>query len=172
MFYLKCTGPVISHLGLRRKDLFTPTDTTAILGNWYVNHFPIGRRQAFIFMSERTLLSFILMEGRRADIKKLFESFIAGLSQLLELEGFSAEQINRVMESYSEGAIGPTTSASHIGSLNSLIQDYLHRIHYHGGVSQCDLGSIIQATNRGPCKRLAWATALEGTREVIGAVVA
>ena len=172
MFYLKSTGPVIAHLGLRRKDLFAPTDTTSILGNWYVNHFPVERRHAFIFMSERTLLSFILLEGRKADATKLFGSFIAGLSQLLELESFSPEHIDRVIDSYNEGAISPTTSASEIGSLNSLIQDYLHRIRHRGGLSQCDIGSIIQAVNRGPCRRLGWANALERTSEVVSSVIA
>lgn len=35
------------------------------MGNWYVNRFNLGRRKAFIFMGETTLLSFILFQGKK-----------------------------------------------------------------------------------------------------------
>ena len=64
MLYLKCTGIVQKALGLPKTLLADAEPTSAPLGNWYVNRFDVGRRKAHVFMSETTLLSFILLQGK------------------------------------------------------------------------------------------------------------
>ena len=65
MLYLKCTGEVQKAIGLRKVDLADSTASTAPLGHWYVHRFSVGRTRCFLFMSEVTLLSFVLYQGRK-----------------------------------------------------------------------------------------------------------
>ena len=64
MIYLKCTGDVQKAIGLRKENLADALPSEAPLGNWYVHRFDLTRGQAYIFMSEATLLSFILFQGK------------------------------------------------------------------------------------------------------------
>jgi len=64
MLLLKCTTDVQKQIGLPKEQLLPAVPADALLGHWMVNRFHLERRQAFIFMSESTLLSFILLQGR------------------------------------------------------------------------------------------------------------
>ena len=83
MLYLKCTQEVQKVVGLRKENLAMAEPSDAPLGNWYVNRFNLGRRKAYIFMSETTLLSFILFQGKRpVTTESLPSMLLAGLQQV------------------------------------------------------------------------------------------
>ena len=162
MLYLKCTGAVQKALGLSKTLLTGALPSTAPLGNWYIHRFDIGRRKAYIFMSEATLLSFILFQGKKpVTAETLPDMLLAGLEQLLQMRGISQDAIERAMEAYHEGLFAKTDSRTDLGSLNDLVQRYQWVIEREGGLDGCDLTDIIMGTNAMPQRRLGWCTSWE-----------
>ncbi len=164
MLYLKCTGEVQKVVGLRKEDLAEPGPTEAPLGSWYVNRFRPGKRQAYIFMSEETLLSFILFQGQKpVTLRSLPNMFLGGLHQLLQMRGLMPVTIDKALKHYESGAYARTNSRSDLGSLNDLVQCYVHIIESEGGLAHCDLTRIIMNINEMPQRKLQWSNAWEIT---------
>ena len=63
MLHLQATKKALTRLGLGREDLGGPGSTQSALGNWFVNVVPMGGREAYLFMSTKSLLSFPIMIG-------------------------------------------------------------------------------------------------------------
>ncbi len=170
MFYLKCTNAVLSRIQLKKEGLLVPAATTAILGNWYIGIFQAEDRNAFIYMSDKSLLTFILLEGQRNDPEKLSSGFLAGLIQLLGLVDVSKSAIDRVISDYGRGALTGTDSQSFLGSLTNYIQDYRFLIDHKGGLKRCSIGDIILQINATPNKRIDFSTPIEATRHILQGV--
>jgi hypothetical protein len=165
MLYLKCTQEVQNVVGLRKENLALPKPSDAPLGNWYVNRFNLGRRKAFIFMSETTLLSFILFQGQKpVTTESLPNMLLAGLDQLLQMKGLPMSAINKAFEHYNEGLYAKTNNRSDLGSLNDLVNHYQVRVEREGGLSQCDLTGIIMGVNNMPQRRIGWQTSWDAVQ--------
>ena len=121
MFQLRCTGKVIKTLGLKPQDLFDAKMSDSLLGDWYVNEFFLDRRKTFIFMSEKTLLSFIIYGIKKSNLGDFPAPLIKGLDQLLTLEGFEKEEIERAFVGYDKMQYTKTASKSVIGNMNDLV---------------------------------------------------
>jgi hypothetical protein len=167
MIQIRCTQKVIKELRLKEKDLCDVKQPSGLLGNWYVNLFILDRRKTLIFMSERTLLSFIIFGIRKDNIKDLPAVFHNGLRQLLLLEGLDNTVISNVTKDCGEIEFTKTTSRSLIGNLNDLMYLYKGLILTGGGLDSCDLNSIIQKINRTPQKNLGWANSTEIAHEIL-----
>ncbi len=116
-------------------------------------------------MSETTLLSFVLLQGKTAvTTETLPTMMLAGLTQLLQMRGISEDAIERAMVHYHDGLFARTDSRSDLGSLNDLVQRYQWMIEFDGGLNQCDLTRIIMGTNDMPQRRLGWCTSWEVTQ--------
>lgn len=87
MLYLKCTAEVQKAIGLRKANLADAQTGSAPLGNWYVHRFAIGRTKFFLFMSEVSLLSFVLYQGR-----KLVDA--QALPNMLNRPGFRGDRLS------------------------------------------------------------------------------
>lgn len=171
MLFLKCTNAVQRHLRLKKDNLADATPNDAILGNWYINRFPLERRYAFIFMSDATLLSFILFQGKRPVTSETIpQMFMGGLQQLLEMRGFDKPTIDLIMKPYEVGLYAKTDNQSDLGSLTDLVKCYQYSIENEGGLSRCDLTSIIMDTNAMPQRKLKWGTSWETTNHRIALV--
>lgn len=165
MFYLKCTGVVQKALGLPKGLVADALPSSAPLGHWYVHRFDLGRRKAYVFMSETTLLSFILFQGKKpVTAESLPNMMLAGLEQLLQMRGMGVDTIERAMAHYREGMFAKTDSRQALGSLNDLVQRYQWMVDYDGGLDRCDLSRIILGTNEMPQRRLGWATSWDITQ--------
>ena len=165
MLYLKCTAIVQKALGLPKTLLAEPVPTLAPLGNWYVNRFDLGRRKAHVFMSETTLLSVILLQGKTPVTPETLPiMMLAGLEQLLHMRGIGEPAIERAMVHYQEGLFAKTDSRADLGSLNDLVQRYQWVVEDDGGLDRCDLTRIIMGTNDMPQRRLGWRTSWEVTQ--------
>lgn len=157
MLYLKCTAEVQKAVGLRKENLADASATDAPLGNWYVNRFEADGRKVYIFMSESTLLSFILFQGKKPiTVQSLPNMMLAGLQQLLEMRGLPSAAIDRALEHYESGAFAKTDSRSSLGSLNDLVHCYRQMIEFQGGLASCDLTGIIMKVNDMPQRKLQW----------------
>lgn len=159
MLYLKCTADVQKHIGLPKSQMFPAVPSDAPLGNWMVNRFPIERRQAFIFMSESTLLSFILLKGRVGlTPQRLPEMLLAGLEQLLQMKGFAQADIDRALEHYLVVGYAKNDNRAAMGCMNDLVWRYQDTIDFKGGLDYCDLTEIIFKINDTPQRTLGWAS--------------
>lgn len=157
MLYLKCTAIVRKTVGLKDDNLLEAEPSDAPLGNWYVHRFKTGRRNVFIFMSEETLLSFVLLQGKKpVTLLSLPHMMLAGLEQLLTMRGLSEIAIKRALEPYEAGLYAKTDNRSSLGSLNDLINCYKHCIDIEGGLEHCDLTGIIMQLNEMPQRKLDW----------------
>lgn len=166
MLYLKCTAAVQRAVGLRKENLADADATNAPLGSWYVNRFEADGREIYIFMSDSTLLSFILFKGQRpVTIQSLPNMLLAGLQQLLEMRGFPGEAIDRAFGHYESGVYAKTDNRSSLGSLNDLVRCYQHMIEFEGGLGACDLTGIIMRANDMPQRKLEWNSSWDVTQE-------
>jgi hypothetical protein len=157
MLYLKCTQEVQKLVGLRKENLALAEPSAAPLGNWYVNRFHLGRRKALIFMSETTLLSFILLQGKKpVTAESLPQMFLTGLDQLLQMKGLPKSAISNVFKHYDAGRFAKTDNRSDLGSMNDLVNQYQWRVEHDGGLSNCDLTGIIMNINNMPQRRIGW----------------
>lgn len=162
MLHLKCTAQVQSIIGLTPSQLLQAEPSAAPLGNWYVNRFSLGRRKAFVFMSETTLLSFLLLQGKKpVTVETLPRMLLAGLEQLLSMRGLPADAVERALAHYDTGAFSKTGNRSDLGSLNDLVLRYQHIVCHRGGVDHCDLTDVIMRINETPQQRLGWCNSWE-----------
>ena len=119
-------------------------------------------------MSEATLLSFILFQGKKpVTVETLPNMLLAGLEQLLQMRGISKDSIERALAPYHEGLLSKTDSRSDLGSLNDLVQRYQWLIEREGGLDRCNLTDIIMGTNAMPQRRLGWCTSWEITESKV-----
>ena len=170
MLYLKCTAEVQKAIGLRKADLSDATDSTSMLGHWYVHRFAVGRTRCFLFMSEVTLLSFVLYQGRKpVNAQILPQMFLTGLVQLLDFMEVDAETIARAFHEYREGRFSKTDSRKVLGSMNDLVLCYGTMIEAEGGFSACDLTGIIKKINDMPQRTLDWSTSKDLTQKLLSA---
>lgn len=169
MLFLKCTTDVQKHIGLPKSQLFAAGPADALLGHWMVNRFPIERRQAFIFMSESTLLSFILLKGKIAMTpQRLPEMLLGGLEQLLTMKGFAVADIERALEHYLVVGYAKNDNRSAMGCMKELVWNYQVLIDYHGGLAHCDLSQIILKVNDTPQRTLGWASSWDVVQSKLG----
>ena len=100
MLQFRCTAKVQKEIGIKPKDLNEIADGKSMLGNWYVNISTIDRRKTFLFVNERTLLSFILYGIKKSNIANMHEMFLKALNQLLLMEGFNYPVIDKLNNEY------------------------------------------------------------------------
>jgi len=118
-------------------------------------------------MSERTFLSFLLFGVRKDNSNSIPQVFANGLSQLLEIEGFSDDQIEKVFSEYQQCELTKTNNRSALGNLRDLMLNYEHAIMYEGGLKHCNLGEIIHGMNRMPQSNLDWKFSINVARDLI-----
>jgi uncharacterized protein DUF6933 len=167
MLQLRCTQAVQRAFGLSAGDLSAIQEADSLLGNWYVNLFTVDRHKCFLFMNERTLLSFIVYGIKKSNVKRMPEVFINGLERLLALEGIGAPAMNRLFADYHLITFTKTDSKKLLGNMNDLVSHYTHAILYDGGFDACSLTEIISKMNRMPQRNIGWKYSIEVTREFL-----
>ena len=167
MLQLRCTQKVLRELGLKPGDVSDVRNPDSRLGNWYVNLFMVNRRKTFLFMNERTLLSFIMFGVKKSNIQNMPEVFLRGLHQVLTLEGFNIAAIDRAIVGYESIQLTKTNSRRMLGNMNDLVYLYKVFISSDGGFSRCDLNGIIAKANRTPQRNLGWSQSIEIVRELL-----
>lgn len=174
MLTLKCTKKVQKYLGVTAQDLSEGASQESVLGAWYVNQFTLDRRKTFIFMNERTYLSFILFGVKKSNTKKaLFpEICLAGVVQLLKFQQTPLELIGKVIDDSFESRYANTDSRKVLGNLNELVALYRYIVIADGGLAHCNLNEIIIKINHMPQRNLGWKNSIEVCREILSAHVA
>ena len=167
MAVLHCSNTLLAQLDALHEPEAIPATPPGRLGDWCATVFSLEDRRAALFMSQRTLLSFIILEGKRFDVEAIALIFWGGLAQVLEMEGYKKRDAEEIVESYSEIVLAKTASASRTSQMNSLIRDYRDLVMSFGGLKRCDVGVVIHEINQRPRKALDWTTPQEVTHELV-----
>ena len=170
MLQLRCTAKVQKELGIKPGELAEVKAGDSLLGNWYVNIFTVDRRKTFIFVNEKTLLSFIIFGVKKSNVKKTPEILLRGIDQLLAIEGFDTGKINSVFKGYESYEFTKTASKRILGNMNDLVGLYRHSILYDGGFKYVDIGELILRINRTPQRNLGWSSSIETVKELLNGV--
>lgn len=168
MALLHCSAALLAQLDATPGAVEPPASAPGLLGNWYATKFALDTRQAVLFASQRTFLSFIVLEGRRFDAGAVAACFRGGLGQVLNMEGYAAKVADRIVDSYSELVLAKSASASVTAQKNHLSRAYKHSVRNVGGLEHCDVGDLIRNINHRPRKDLDFATPREATASVLG----
>lgn len=173
MLTLKCTKKAQDQIGLKKGDLVELENEKerSLLGAWYINVFSVDRRKCFIFMNERSLLSFILFGIKKSNSNKesIPEVLVRGVEQLLTFEDFAPEFIDRFVEDCTISRFSKTDSRKVLGNMNDLVFMYEHMIWHEGGLKNCDLHGILHRINRTPQRNIGWAYSIDIARELLSA---
>ncbi len=167
MLQLRCTGKVQKELGLKPNELSEIKEPDSTLGNWYVNISTIDRRKTFLFVNERTLLSFILYGVKKSNISHIHETFVKALNQLLLMEGIDYPVLDKINNEYNHLEYTKTNSRSVLGNMNDLMYFYKHFIYSAGGLKHCNLDDIIQRINRTPQKNIGWGYSIDLAKDLL-----
>ena len=161
MLRLRCTAKVLKKLGVEPDESAEIESEDSLLGGWYINTFTVERRNVFIFVNEKTLLSFVVFGIKKSDIRRLPEILLRGLDQLLAREGFDVDEVVRVLNDYNSYRFTKTKSRKILGHMNDFVNLYQYYILYDGGLENADIGEVIARINRIPQKNPAWTTPIE-----------
>ena len=167
MFYLKCSSKVLARARLKKESTAVAAHTPATLGNWCVTMFQIDGTNVFVYMSERTLLSFMLTEGERLTPEKLYTAFQNGLYQTLKMEDFTAQEIDRLLDEHDLAMISRLDNASVTGMLTAIAECYRYLIEDAGGLRTCSIGGIVHHVNSTPRKPIGYAFPVNAARELV-----
>ena len=163
---IRCTKKLVAEMSTQ-VVLSAEQPHTALLGDWYANLLRVDRRQCVIFTSERTLLTFLVVAVNRDAIRDYATLFRRGLRQVLESEGFSSGDVDRMLDDYQELSVALTTNRSVLGSLNDFARMAAAHVEHDGGVSRCDLVAVNHKLNLTPMSRLGMASPLATTRRLL-----
>jgi hypothetical protein len=131
MLHLRCTNAVQKAFSIKSSDLENELLDEAIWGSWYVNILDIGRKKSLIFVSEKTLMSFVHVGVKKSECtkEKLPFIFYDGLFRLVQMMGLSANEISKVMDSHHSWSYAKTDSRSMLGNMNELVSHYQYFLH-------------------------------------------
>lgn len=172
MAVLECSTALLRQIDLLGQPDVQLTIPPGRLGDWCATIFSIEDRRAALFMSQRTLLSFVLLEGRHFDAEAIVVIFWGGMQQVLELEGCKKRLAKEVVDSYSPIVFRKTVDASRRSQMGSLVCDYRDLAMRLGGLKRCDVGEVIHGLNQRPRKALNWATPHEVMHALLKARIA
>lgn len=167
VFHLKCSSKVLARAKLKKESLVVAGSTAATLGNWCVTMFSIDGTNVFVYMSERSLLSFMLAEGERITPEKLAMAFQNGLYQTLKMEGFKTTEIDCLLAEGEVGMFSRLDNASVTGMLTAIAEYYRYLIEEAGGLRRCSIDSIVHHVNSTPRKPIGFTLPVEATRELV-----
>ncbi len=168
MAQLHCTRKLLLQLNaLPGAGAEPPGSKAGYLGDWCATLVPLEERVAALFMSQRSLLSFVILEGQRFDPEAIAKVFWGGLSQTLAQAGYKAAKVKQVVNSYSELVLVANASKSHNAQLTNLGRDFAHFVKVSGGMARSDIGAAIQNINQRPREALQWETPEEVTHALL-----
>jgi hypothetical protein len=162
VIYLQATQKARDALGIGREPLQSPGQTASALGNWLLNVVPIGGRQAFLFMSGRSLLSFPIMIGRQQLSLQDMPAFLShGLTQLTQAMGVAQKEVSLLLQGFDEVAVCKAADKSLLGAFGAVAADYFHRVNAEGGLAKADIGAIVSEVNSTPRQMLGYKSSFE-----------
>jgi hypothetical protein len=173
VLYLQSTRKALTRLGLGRDTLPGAGATDSALGNWFVNVVPLGGREAYLFMSTQSLLSFPIMIGQHEPGPEDMQEFLQhGVSQLMKSLKIPRVQSTQLLQDLSEMVLCINTDRALVGVHSAIANEYFQRFAEHDHLPRTDIGSVIMEANTTPRATLKWRHSFEVTVQLLAASVA
>ena len=129
---------------------------------------PLAGRLGYLFMNDRSLLSFVIMEGtQRIELGDLLVLLETGVKNVGDLLGLPVGPLTNVLRDFEEIAIAAAPSRSISGLLSSLGTDYAEFVNRAAGGRSVDMSELIAAVNNKPREKLGFATSNEIARGLL-----
>ena len=172
MIYMNCSKAILSHLAL--KDIGKPPAELApsTLGSWHVHLAPFFGRVVYVFMNERTLLSFLIYEGQRLTPADLLLVFEKGQDLVLQSIGVSEKKRRKLAIEAEEVVLSPITSPKARAHCNAIVADYAQLVEGEDTNATVSADQLVREVNSRPRKSLGWSTSEEVTLELLNATAA
>jgi hypothetical protein len=169
VLYLQATKKALSRLGVDRDALEEPGHTESALGNWLVNVVPMGGREAYLFMSTRSLLSFPIMIGALKPGPSDMLSFLEHrIRMLLKELRVPRSQGTLLLQDLNEVALCAVKDWSLVAIYSAVANDYFQAWDDFKG----NPGALVAEVNSRPRASLKWATPAEASLELLARSVA
>ncbi len=144
---IKCTAKLRKEMGLKTASLPEPTPQSGLLGAWHANLIYVNRKKCVLFVNDKTLYNFAVINLSRAKIRELDSVFLQNLVLNLFQEGFSEEQVKQLTQEYDHIQFAKTDNKSVLGSMNDLAWHYKYHLVEAG---EDFLSHIVHELNRMP----------------------
>ena len=173
MLYLQVTKKALTRLGLGREELADPGETGSALGNWLVNLVPLGGREAYLFMSTRSLISFPIMIGQMEPGPEDMGDFLAhGIQVLMKSMKIPRAQSTLLLKDLEEIALCGGVNRPLLGIQSAIANDYFQHIALQGDLPAANISAAISDVNSRPRAMLEWSDSFEVSARLLRASVA
>ena len=164
MAVIQCTQKLIKEL----KVAPVMTDITGgVLSLWHANLLILDRRKCVLFTNDQTRYSFLVPGLKKPDFSFLGEYFGQALFKCLLHDGFSQEQIERLLDETREIIYTKTSNRSVLGSMNDITQMVKLTVYEEGGLVNTDIVALIQSVNHMPSGAIGYKFSVEAMRELL-----
>lgn len=168
MLYLQTTQKARNALGLGKERMDLAEPTRSALGNWMVNIVPMGSRQAFFFMSCRSLLSFPIMIGaKQPALQDMPEFLIYGCKRLAAVMALPPKTVSLLLHDFDTVVVCKATDKSLLAGMRAVAADYAYRVDKAGGIDKANLDAVISAVNAVPRQMLGYRTSFEVSAQLL-----
>ena len=159
---IRVTDKFRKSLGIKPGELHEVKDDDSPMGCWYGNLFFSDGKKALFFVNENSLFTFILAGFTRRKLDNLPELFKCGLAQALEVNGFSASEVEYLTQGTEVVVFTKTANRSVIGSMNDLQSLFMS---FHDK-ADAEFKHVLQKINRVPHIKRKHAYAVDAVREM------
>lgn len=167
MALIRCTGKLITEMGLKKTDLFQGEVPQTGLGDWYANLFKLSQYKCIIFTNALTLFSLFYFGAKKKDIQNLSELFQDELYAALVYEQFPDLAIGSIMQNYGQIQYAPTSNKQVLGSMTDFVRCYEHCLSYVGEINLDTLTEINAKMNRMPMKAIGYNYPIEEFKKAL-----
>lgn len=164
---LRCTQKLLKELRVSNDDLVDESESSGRLGDWYANLLRIERRKCVMFTNAATLYTFLVAGVLRKDFDRVGDLFRTRLRRTLTHDGYSANDIDLVLEEYGTMFVGRTRSRRVLGSMNDFVWAAETCIWEKGGLQRCDLEELNRWLNESPMSLIGYDNGERAMREKV-----
>lgn len=135
---IQCTQKLLKKLPVQPEECLSDP---GLLGDWHANLICIERHNCVLFVNDRTLYSVYVAGLLKPDFAFLIDIFQQNLFKRLVSDGFSQQQIENVLDEYSDVCITKTRNRAILGSMNAIVQIVKHVV-WRNGFEHFDPGRL------------------------------
>lgn len=162
-----CTRKLIDELRVEAEE--APVTADSCLGDWYVNVVRFNRYKGYLFVNERTLYSFVIMQ-KGINARNILTAFRKMLELCLSSEGFDQSAIQRALEDCETVQFARATNRKVLGNMNDLKFHYEFEIAGPVPEGSCEHLLAAQKLARMPQRNLGWKYSIDVLKEILGDV--
>lgn len=164
MAVIQCTQKLIKEL---KVEPVQGDGAGGALSLWHANLIILDRRKCVLFTNDHTRYSFLVPGLKKPDFQALNEVFGQNLFKCLLQDGFTQEQIEKLLDETLEIVYTKTSSRSVLGTMNDITQIIRLTVYDEGGLGNTDIGKLNHYVNHMPSGAIGYKFSVEALRELL-----